>query len=457
MNHAIKFSQATLTLSFLAIAACGGSGSGSVVDRVASLASVKAAAVSAASPSGTTIPSATTITDSGADLWTVTAGVVSENGAPAGYSKAVTLLLYDNAVIYQENAVGGWWSWSGGAWVAGSDPRKTPSPSGTTIPGSPQITDNTGNVWTVAGGVIYENGILAGYSKAVVEFAYDNAIIFQENAVGGWWSWNGKSWVSSNAPPKTSSPNGTVITAAGQITDSSGNVWTVSGGAVYENGVLAGYSKAVIQLAYDNNLVYQENSAHGWWSWSKNTWAASAAPVPVTTSLTISGSPVTSDVVGEAYSFLPTTTDIGAGTLTFSIVNMPSWGSFNTATGELTGTPSNAQAGAYPNIAISVGGGGATASLAVFAITVTTGSATLSWTAPTLNTNGTTLTDLAGYTIYYGSSANSLTETVQVADPSATSHVVGNLVSGTYYFSIAAYGTNGLQSSEASPVSKTVI
>jgi hypothetical protein len=88
---------------------------------------------------------------------------------------------------------------------------------------------------------------------------------------------------------------------------------------------------------------------------------------------------------------------------------------------------------------------------------VTTGSATLSWTAPTLNTNGTALTDLAGYTIYYGSSANSLTEILQVADPSATSHVVGNLVSGTYYFSIAAYGTNGLQSSEASPVSKTVI
>jgi len=461
MQHAIKFSPVAISLSCFAIAACGGSGD-SVLERVATIAAVKPAAASAVSSSavsasGTTIPSAAAITDRAADRWTVTDGVVAENGAPAGYSKNVTLLLYDDAVIYQENAAGGWWSWSGGSWVSSSDPRKHASPSGTTIPGSAQITDASGNVWTVSAGVIYENGTLAGYSKGVVEFAYDDAIIYQENAAGGWWSWNGSTWESSSAAPKTPSPSGTVITAAGQITDASGNLWSVSGGVVYENGASAGYSKAVIALAYENGVVYQENAADAWWGWTAGSWGSSPDPVGATTTLAISGSPVTSDIVGEAYSFVPTTSNSSGAALRFSIANMPAWGNFNTATGELTGTPSNVQAGAYPNIAISVAGGGATASLAVFSITVTTGSATLSWTAPTQNTNGTPLTDLAGYTIYYGTSANSLTETIQVADPSVTSYVLGNLVSGTYYFSIAAYGTNGLESAETSPVSKTVI
>lgn len=85
----------------------------------------------------------------------------------------------------------------------------------------------------------------------------------------------------------------------------------------------------------------------------------------------ISGNPATS-VQGRAnYSFVPTVTDDDAGdTLVFSISNKPSWASFNSTTGALTGTPQNTQAGVYSNIVISVSDGQVLVSLPAFGITV---------------------------------------------------------------------------------------
>jgi hypothetical protein len=57
---------------------------------------------------GTTAPLATQITDARGDIWTLSGGIVYENGAPAGYSRSVTLLVYDNNTIYQENSFGRW-------------------------------------------------------------------------------------------------------------------------------------------------------------------------------------------------------------------------------------------------------------------------------------------------------------------------------------------------------------
>jgi hypothetical protein len=337
----------------------------------------------------------------------------------------------------------------------------TASLDGATIPSATQITDSSGNVWTVSGGVVHENGALAGYSKGVTLLLYDNNRIYQENSAGGWWSWNDSTWVSSSDPRKLASANGTALPAAAQITDSSGDVWTLSGGVVHENAALAGYSNGVTLLLYDNKIIYQENSAGGWWSWNGSTWVSSSDPRTVTTSdptaPTISGSPATSDVIGQAYSFVPATTNPGGGTLEFTITNKPAWASFNTLTGALTGTPTSAQAGAYSNILISVSNGSASASLAAFSIAVAAGSASLSWTAPTQNTNGTPLTDLAGYTIYYGTSPSEMTQTIQVADPSATSYVVGNLSAGTYYFAVAAYTSTATQSVQSSVGSETIL
>ncbi len=77
-------------------------------------------------------------------------------------------------------------------------------------------------------------------------------------------------------------------------------------------------------------------------------------PPVVNTPPVISGSPATSVTAGDAYSFQPNASDADGNNLTFSISGRPSWASFNTATGRLSGTPSDAQTGNYSNIVISV-------------------------------------------------------------------------------------------------------
>ena len=86
----------------------------------------------------------------------------------------------------------------------------------------------------------------------------------------------------------------------------------------------------------------------------------------------------------------------------------------------------------------------------------TNNTATLTWTAPTTNTNGSALTDLAGYEIHYGTSAGALTNTITIANPGATSYVVTNLGTGTWYFAMSAYTNTGLASPMSNIGSKTI-
>jgi hypothetical protein len=79
-----------------------------------------------ASANGTTIPSASSITDNGGGVWTVSSGTVLLNGSDAGFTEDVILLLWWNGTIYQENINDDWWSWTAGNWVSFPvDPRKT--------------------------------------------------------------------------------------------------------------------------------------------------------------------------------------------------------------------------------------------------------------------------------------------------------------------------------------------
>lgn len=85
----------------------------------------------------------------------------------------------------------------------------------------------------------------------------------------------------------------------------------------------------------------------------------------------ISGSPATNATQDTAYNFVPTVSDADAGdSLTFSISNLPSWASFNTGNGALSGIPGNADVGTYTNIGISVTDGQISSSLASFSISV---------------------------------------------------------------------------------------
>jgi len=87
---------------------------------------------------------------------------------------------------------------------------------------------------------------------------------------------------------------------------------------------------------------------------------------------------------------------------------------------------------------------------------ITLHSATVSWTAPVQNTDGTPLTDVAGYIIRYGKSPTSLTKSIVVSDPGLTTGTVGGLRAGTYFFSVATRNSAGAMSTASNLVSKTV-
>ena len=84
------------------------------------------------------------------------------------------------------------------------------------------------------------------------------------------------------------------------------------------------------------------------------------------------------------------------------------------------------------------------------------GTATLSWLAPRQNLDGSPLQGLAGYTIYYGTDPQALLHAVRVADPGLTRYVIHGLAPGTWYFSVAAFTSTGLQSGLAPPVPKVI-
>jgi hypothetical protein len=83
-------------------------------------------------------------------------------------------------------------------------------------------------------------------------------------------------------------------------------------------------------------------------------------------------------------------------------------------------------------------------------------SATLNWTAVTRNTTGKVMTNLAGYKVYYGPSAAALNTVVVLANPGARTYVVTNLSSGTWFFCVAAYTTDGVQGLSSNLVQKTI-
>src|SRR5688572_8510073 len=85
----------------------------------------------------------------------------------------------------------------------------------------------------------------------------------------------------------------------------------------------------------------------------------------------ISGTPSTSVAAGSTYRFVPTASDGNGDPLRFGIVNRPSWATFSSSTGQLTGTPTAAHAGTYANIEIRVSDGRTSRGLTPFAITVT--------------------------------------------------------------------------------------
>ncbi len=83
-----------------------------------------------------------------------------------------------------------------------------------------------------------------------------------------------------------------------------------------------------------------------------------------------------------------------------------------------------------------------------------TGQATLSWTAPTTNEDGTPLTDLAGFKLYYSKTAGTYTAFMNLK-PDTTAYTI-SLPDGTWYFAVTAYNESKTESSYSNEVSKTI-
>jgi hypothetical protein len=161
----------------------------------------------------------------------------------------------------------------------------------------------------------------------------------------------------------------------------------------------------------------------------------------------------------DRYSFAPAASDPDGDMLTFSIDNQPAWAVFDNSTGTLTGTPAEADIGLTAGVTISVSDGDLTASLAPFDLAVVqipVGSATVSWQIPATNADGSTLNDLAGFEVHYGTASQTFTEIVLIDSPTTDSISIGNLSPGTYFFAVLAVDTSDNKSALSSEVSKVV-
>ncbi len=114
-------------------------------------------------------------------------------------------------------------------------------------------------------------------------------------------------------------------------------------------------------------------------------------------------------------------------------------------TGSTTGTVSSSSSSS-----------GATSGSGSSGATTSSTNVTLSWSAPTENTNGSALTNLTGYIIYYGTSASAMTQTIDINTVGMLNYVVDNLSAGSWYFQIVAVNAAGVQSSPSATVSASI-
>jgi len=171
----------------------------------------------------------------------------------------------------------------------------------------------------------------------------------------------------------------------------------------------------------------------------------------------ISGSPAMVAPLGQSYSFQPAAQDADGDPLSFGIQNKPAWAAFDFSKGTLYGTPACTDSGTSSNVVISVTDGRSTAALPAFSIVVGTPSVNVSWVPPTTNTDGTPVTGLDGFGVYYGTASGQYSQFVAVPDPHKTSICLSGLSTGlVWYFAVTAISRSGVESAYSIEASKVL-
>lgn len=178
---------------------------------------------------------------------------------------------------------------------------------------------------------------------------------------------------------------------------------------------------------------------------------ASAASSAASTSQTIVGSLPTSAGTAD------TAASTGGGTATTTAT---------TTTTTSTSTSSGATSSAAASSAATTTSTTATTSTSTHTTvgTVTTsqvadvnyGEALVAWSPPNSNTDGTLLTDLTGFNIYFGKDPSNLDNVVALDCSWCLWTKVMNLGPGTWYFGVRSYNRSGTESPLSQVMSKTI-
>jgi hypothetical protein len=104
----------------------------------------------------------------------------------------------------------------------------------------------------------------------------------------------------------------------------------------------------------------------------------------------------------------------------------------------------------------SSGGGSDSGASGVSVVQKGDGTALLSWTPPTENTDNSALTDLAGYKIYYGSFAGDYDKSITLNNVGLSSYLVEELAAADWCFVMVAFNSSGTESTYSAEVCKTI-
>jgi hypothetical protein len=237
-------------------------------------------------------------------------------------------------------------------------------------------------------------------------------------------------------------------------------------------GTLSGTPAAAnVGGAYNDILinVYAGSASGGMPAFGVIVKAGTSTSSPAASSgLTLSGSPAGTVAAGSKYSFTPTVSGQGTNAVRFAIQHLPSWASFNTSTGTLSGTPAAANVGgAYNDILINVYAGSASGGMPAFGIAVTAANGTSGTDKVTIS--GTPVTSVVAGSAYkfQPSATDSLGRTVSFSVNNkpdwATFSIATGLLSGTpttsqtgTYANITISASDGTTSSTLSPFAISV-